>query len=993
MSFPSYNQYNKNLNCCCKGPEGPIGPQGIQGTTGPTGVTGNIGQTGARGSSGPTGTSGVPGYDANSSIWTYDPNLIFYLYNFKTGSSLSNPIFSSIQDFKISKSDANTNDMTAWFTNIKINDRLIIREYNSPENCGIYTITQKSTYGLYVDISVNYISGSNIQSLITNNIYFISYSITGIDGATGPAGPTGPGGGGGGGGGGDWDTSFNYYFMKKPWRPAYINGSSFSPPTDMSMGIFDVSSGQYDPIDQRIELHWVLPPRESAAFNFGVSPRQLNDGIINLEAGSYSGLQGIDDACYNFLPYHETLNIDFRTRNSAGTISLWAPISTSDLALAGSGTPLPNLYSQTQGAYFVAGGGTSIGVYGPIVGLAPVPKFVYQNENLFSLGTDQYQFRIYLKNKSTQTLVSPDYFGTANPEWNYLYMPDVSGTFFVFGSFGPATSPRTISLSETSYSQLNALGANDNSNNSILPAVADASLNTPFTSLSLYGLHVNFGFDLSGSISSTSLQFAIPPAPYTTFDLSYVSNNLTQNNWLFNQVSSVFSPSTANNFALTSNEIIFPGYQYDISEYFMKLNSDLSYNVYTENHPIPTAYPSLIVSPPSRAQVTNSGNYNSYLSGTFFTDANLTYLSGTIAQAYNVFYTGNPTTQLSNVYFFANDSSYNISNALLNYSVRNSQVDAEYPTHLGTDLSGQDLCYFDISSSSPIPNTLVGPTRVGYTGQDSASLVSNQYFEFSQSASKDATWGGSSVIESYRLRGWYLGVDVSNIVIKNVNLATYSDICNNSFVPWSIQLTQRSATTGFAPQSLEYLLYIAKIPLAPISLNSFSETHGNPSITNMFFGLERPNANPVSTFAITGQLTDMNPWWRPSNILMTGNLRYALSAGSGSGDSINTYSIVWPHSPQASTYNIIENTTLQLSSLNTSYTYSRDRAYIPQFYIDGTHTNNVTYSPAGTAPNLDISFNGKHLWWDFTTLNPLLPFTYTLHAQGTGRISDRPWNL
>jgi len=34
---------------------------------------------------------------------------------------------------------------------------------------------------------------------------------------------------GSGGGGTEWDTSFNYYFMRKPWSPGYVTGSSFSP--------------------------------------------------------------------------------------------------------------------------------------------------------------------------------------------------------------------------------------------------------------------------------------------------------------------------------------------------------------------------------------------------------------------------------------------------------------------------------------------------------------------------------------------------------------------------------------------------------------------------------------------------------------------------------------------------------------------------------------------------------------------------------------------
>ena len=136
----------------------------------------------------------------------------------------------------------------------------------------------------------------------------------------------------------------------------------------------------------------------------------------------------------------------------------------------------------------------------------------------------------------------------------------------------------------------------------------------------------------------------------------------------------------------------------------------------------------------------------------------------------------------------------------------------------------------------------------------------------------------------------------------------------------------------------------------------------------------------------------MNLWWRPLNTLMSGNLRYASSASAGSGNSIKIYSITWPYNPQPATYNISsalvseKEVDLDKNVLTSTYKYSRDRAFIPQFYIDGTHDNNVTYSsPVTPTPaTLDISFNSKLLWWDFTTLNSSLPFSYTLHTPGSG---------
>jgi len=1015
--FDSFNSCNRGPI----GPTGPIGPSGPTGLPGSSGPQGPVGPLGPSGPSGPQGTSGPRGYKGLWGIpWQFgglsstDPSTNQYKV-------LESPITG--QDVSINlqvKEAENDNDMTSWIRtwgSLTTGNGYI--QITGPQETGTSDIMIVDVS----DISFNDLGGpdddfysirgnilnSNWNALsASNNHWFFGFSRDG----------SGSGGGGGGGGsGGGFDTSFNYYFMEKPWSPGYITGSSFSPPTTYDRGIFDVSSGQYDAVDQRIELNWKLPPRDCAAFNFAVAPRQLKDSTINLEAGSYSGSSGasanrdINDACYNYLPYHETLHIDVRYKES-GLVSAWKTFepgpatgpNNANLNLNLDGTPQPNLFSQTIGSMFKAGSVGTIGNYGPgsygTPSAALVPKYVYfyqgQGNSAIQLGARQYQFRVYLKNKSCQVLPTPDYFGTSNPEWNYLYFPDNSSNFIVLGEFGPATSPQLINLTETTYKLLNANGAN-NFPNSISP-FAEASLNTPFPSLPLYGLYVNYGFDLSGSKSATSLQFQTPPVPYTNFSISYESNNLTSNNWIQNQFASNFTPSTANNFANTSNSIVFPGYQYDISGYYMKINTDLSQNVYTTEYPTLTPYPTLIVNPPTRAESTNNGNYNNFLSGSFFTNSDLTYVSGpTFTLISSVYYTGS-LSPLSNIYFYSPTSLgaasvYQLDNTSLSYKPRNSRINIEYPSDLGTALVSQNLCRFKLITDATTPTDLTGALRIGYTGNDVPTSETNSFFAFSQSESKDAIYTGvPSLVETYRLRGWYLGVDVSGLIVKDIQLANYPDICNNSFSPWKINFLQEFASGGNASTPLEYLLGIAQKPQTSITLNNFLETHGNPTLTQDFFGLSRPSTDPVSTFTLNGQFIDMNLWWRPSLSLMNGNLKYASSNAAGSGNNLVNYDISWPYNLQPATYNISsapqseKEVELNRNVLTITYKYSRDRNYTPQFYIDGTHSNNVTYpSPVTPSPaSLDISFNNKHLWWDFTTLNTTLPFVYTLHTPGAG---------
>ena len=795
---------------------------------------------------------------------------------------------------------------------------------------------------------------------------------------------------GGGGGAGSWDTSFNYYFMEKPWRPAYITGGTFSPPMSYDKGTFDASSGKYDPVDQRIELNWQLPPREAAAFNFNVVPHQLNDSTVNLtNSGAPAYNQHINDISLNYLPYHESLFVDYRTKSS-GTISEWTTLTTVDINL--SGTPKPNLYAQTRGVYFVPGSGVSSGEYGPTAVTPTVPVFVYQNTNKLQLGADQYQFRIYLRNKSEQVLPSPDYFGTPDPSWNYLYMPDSSGSFFVFGSFGPATPPQLINVSSSQYNKLSITGSNNNPNSS--NPVADASLNTPFPSLPLYNLHVNYGFDVSGSIDPSSKQVFVPPAPYQEFDVSnvYVTKDLTTNSWTFlSDISAALDVSL--NVTEAANKIVFPGYTYDLSGYYMRINSDLNYNVYTDNY-LPPSYPDALVAPPTRNQV--STTYTSMLSGagqsSFFTNTDLTngLQSGTAAVVANA-YPKNSNTLISNIYFFDPTSQYQLYNALYTYELVNKRNAVESGS-LGTDLCGNDLCRFVLETTSAPPTTLTSVYRVGFTGADAVVTPTNAYFELGISESKDATQYPSppaSTAEAYRLRGWYLGVDVSDVKIKDINLTSYPDISNNSYVDWDIKLIQQFAGTE-TDKTLTYPLRIGKVPIDPVSISGFSTVQQTPVLTVDFFGLGRPANSTVATWPVSATLSGLDPTWRPvqSQWLMNGALLYASASSAASGNAMTggDYGQTWSNTHPTSV-SMNENCVLLRTNLQSaSYNYSRDRSGIsPQFYITGTYTNNVTLSPSSTAvASLSISFNSLPLWWDYSTLNPSLPFSYTLHSPGVG---------
>ena len=824
---------------------------------------------------------------------------------------------------------------------------------------------------------------------------------TGSQGIKGDTGPAGSGGGGGGGGGNS--DELNYYFFKKPWPPVYDTSGSYNV-VDLSYnyGIFDASSGKYDPVDQRIELNWKLPPRKAAGLNFVVVPHQLNDGAAtNLSnSGAPHPSQKINDASLNYLPYHENMCIDYRTFTPPSTISSWNTLTTTELGLPGA-LPKPNLYAQTRGVYFKPGPVTTLptGKYGPTgtFGNANyIPVFVYENENKFQLGGNQFQFRVYLKNKSEEILPSPDYYGTTNPEWNYLYLPDNSGSYFAFGSFGPATSPQLINNSSSLYKTLNISGSNNNPNSSA--PVADASLNTSFPSLPLYNLHVNYGFDLSGSIAPSSKQFTplIPPAPYDSFDISniYITNNLTSNSWSFSNMAPVdISLNILNN----NNKIIFPGYSYDVSGYYMKINTDLSYNVYCDNYSLSDT--NEIVQAPTRAQVSQDYLYmlGQGTQTTFYNNTHLSsgYQSGQIGTFHSA-YPRLSSTLYTNIFFIGPTSQYVISDPSIKYKLVNKR-DTNELNSLGNDLIGQDLTTYKLESTSH-SNTLQTSASVGFLGQSSEVNPSNQWWAISRSDTIDATkLPGSQTVEGYRLRGWYLGVDISNIEIKNINLTNYPDISNNTpaYADWKTKLTQIFAGTE-SNKSVEYDIRMGKYPLNPVSISNFTRNNPSVSLVQDFFGLYRPQGTGtnVTTWTVTADFSDMDPTWRPvlDEWLLNGNLYYNNTNNTMTGGNILTggnYGEEWPNT-HPTTLAASEPVDLKMNILQSTYKYSRDRAFTPQFYITGEYRNNVTFTPTTTNLSpLDISFNNLPLWWDFTILNSggfpsNLPFSYTLHAPGTG---------
>lgn len=874
--YSNYDNYlairMRQLNCCTvkgdAGPVGPIGPKGlpgdgIKGQKGEQGPDGPQGIPGQQGSTGLTGPKGEPGIGTNAATWRLVNG------NPTSGQFILGPTGNTnfgFTNLSINTSDKYGNNLTNWLKLIDEGDILKIQNSSKIEEYHLYNVNSNDKASSIMGIGLDSLAGSTGPFAI-NQDYVIGFDMIG------PTGDSGGGGGGTGGTGFVKDTSFNEIFYKKP---------------DFVIG----ATGSYDTGDQRIELTWQTPPQKRAAFNFISAPANARiakgevftpslpsphdpnfplatgDKAVNLivpaeSTGFYRGsgvnAGGIEPGFsdLNYVPYHQDLRVDYRTRNN-GVISGWKGITATDLGYSRSkGEQM--LWHQTRGLFIRDNqSSTSLkGDYHPNI-QPPSSEFVYEMEGNAKFSSNPngvgYQFRVYLTNTSDEVLTSTTAdadFTTQNPYWRYSYIPDNSNNYITFGSPGAATPPRNISngaqqptggpsfVSEPvqTYKTLIIIGANNNatpfvdpsgtpaiSSSPLLPA--DASLNIPFNQLATYSLTVNYGFDLSGayvrdaSTTPWGEQNFFPNPINLPAGATLTSNGTRSNTWT--TASDFSNVSTANNPANAGNTIIYPGFSYYLNNYFMSLSTpsppvNISYtNMFINQNGsggrgdqasppnLAIQYARMVIKPPSRTDV--STDYTSHL-----TNQALFIETGFVKQGttdpfskQTGIYTATSSSIFANaVYFFASGASasdYNINLNQTRKCVNNKNSSTTgYPAEsiIGKDLTnniGSGLSRFILSSVDK--SSTISTAYAGAWTSTQPPQATNSLLELTVSASKDAVRSVTG-IELLRLQGWYMGIDVTQATAKAVNLTNYSDIAirTTPYDPYTFTLTQQIDTS------------------------------------------------------------------------------------------------------------------------------------------------------------------------------------------------------
>ena len=763
---------------------------------------------------------------------------------------------------------------------------------------------------------------------------------TGLEGATGVTGPTGLSGNNG---------------FTGPTGPGgggdanLLNYYLFDPPHAPTDGSGTLITGG-TPI---IRFTWTNPTQQRAAFNFAAA--------VPLTTPT----SGTMDDTYNYLPYFKGTKIEYRIYTPGGpNPPTWTAIPQSVIPVPWNTDFLPRelVQADINGS---SGGGYPFGdlssgntIYkGSIVGTG-----------------ESVQIRVAMINGAEATI--PDISGGGiDASWNWLYIPDGSGANIPLGNYGPAPPPLTLNNPTgggLGYKTFTLSGACDNSNNSIYNAVADTSLNTVLPIPGGISLRVQYQVDMSGVRSANSIQVGGNTNP---IDISYA-------------VPSGINPSGTNNSwttpLLTGNPV-YPQHDYQYYGYYMRNSSDLSMNI-----PTTLSLPSNIWTTgiPTRSDVTNS--YTGFLSATTLSNITFVDISGTsiLSSAKR----GDTGVSITSVYFI------DLTDIIKWSSSKNFTLAANGDNNCGLDASGQPITYFQADISG-VSYDISSNIYYGWTQNASAISqdISNNHIRFSSSALLDARNLGSVDYEG----GFYLGMDISNITVTNINLSSFPDISNNTpaYSPYTFHLYQyvrdlsnSSVYTQNGPQSSDFK--IGKSPQFDISYNNYVITTVPASVIlgtpPDFFGIKNiiPPATNVITYDIS--LNNIYTTWAPPDDSNLTNIRIMFSP-NGPNNEWNQSITAWSY-PLTSTKPITNTLSLPANKINTTYKYSRAYDTNPQFRVEGTYDNNITRSNRTTAgnpfttgrnfPTTDISFNGEPLWWDKTY--SFTPAITSLYNPGDG---------
>ena len=150
------------------------------------------------------GPQGFRGYDANSSMWSYNTQLVMGNGEFAVGTGLfglsMTNVKSLVNGIRINKNDLLGTNLQEWLLFCDVGSIIFIRAVDDPQEVAYYSVSNRIdsfNNGNEVKFLVTYIDGDqNDQFQINKDYYigFVNFSGEIVQGPQGPAGPVGPAG-------------------------------------------------------------------------------------------------------------------------------------------------------------------------------------------------------------------------------------------------------------------------------------------------------------------------------------------------------------------------------------------------------------------------------------------------------------------------------------------------------------------------------------------------------------------------------------------------------------------------------------------------------------------------------------------------------------------------------------------------------------------------------------------------------------------------------
>ena len=681
-------------------------------------------------------------------------------------------------------------------------------------------------------------------------------------------------------------------------------------PTDSSHNFHIIESN--DGTHPTITLQWSNPTTKRVGFPFGTTPgynTQLTNNFIN----DFTLNKNI-----THLPYSKELKIEFREENT--------PNSWTNLTLHSDGIGITehiipntiitaNLNSSNNAPTLVAN--TITNTYTE-----------FNSGKGLTIG-NKYQFRIYLTNEITEEDAS----------YNYLYIPSET-EYIPFGGFANVTAPTEILFPEHDFNNLQIKGINGNT-------YVETRMNTTFPIPDNYDLRVRYGFDIDIRANVNSKQ--MPNERGSSNSGSFITGNLTSNSFTENI-------SIGANLILTNGNNIswYPEFDYNISNFFMEANLDISGNIART-----TIGNTITTVAPNRQDIGAATIFLNDLSTNDYTSEFSNYSFGmTNSNIYK--YIDN--TLIENIYILDASNSFDLS-FNPNIKVINNSDD-----YIGLDSSGVILCNF----TSNIVNYDI-TERFNDETNDSKGFLQDTNINSS------ANIIVNGVIEDNRTysitKGYYTDINLTQLGVNNINLSRFPDICNNNYEKYRVNINQNvNFLTGFENKGTIYFNFgVAEKSANDISFSFSFDSFSNLILNNNFYGIPRPNTNyssnePIISFNYTFE--NVNEFWR-SNLNIIENINVKLLDTSITfTDTINSKN--WTtqiYNPGTLQFNgNVENNTWNIitNSINNNY-FSRCSEPNHQFNITFNVNNNIGFSNT-LSHNEDFNWDNSNdvLWWDYT---------------------------